>query len=185
MKASRNGKTTLLINILNHFKMEINTTLPYYFLKSVKTSFLFLLLFLTVNCSNTEPAFTVKGNPAITKDIIVNVEIMHQDGNRISTAYYNGKSYEINNQDALRYSIYVSYQNRYFYSFKMDNLHYKIKGEPINEITIEEKDGAIMASYKPFKGSDKNTETALKPANLFFTTHKKAEKEKFTTHYNK
>ena len=183
MKVNHNGKQ--IIKIFKHIKMEINTTLPYYFLKTAKASFLFLLLFLTVNCSNNEPAFTIKGNPAITKDIIVNVETMYQDGNRINTAYYNGKSYNIDNQNALRYSIYVSYQNRYFYSFEMDNLHYKIKGEPINEITVEEKDGAIMASYKPFKESDKSTATALKPADLFFTSQNKAEKEKFTTYYNK
>lgn len=165
--------------------MEIKTILHHFFLKTAKATSVFLLLFMTVNCSNPEPAFKVKGNPAITKDIIVNIETMQQDGNRINTAYYNGKSYDIDNQNALRYSIYVSYKNSFFYSLEMDNLHYKIKGEPINEIIIEKKDGAIMASYKPFKESDKSTVTALKPADVFFTSQNKVEKEKFTTYYNK
>jgi len=174
-----------MVNILNHFKMEIKTTLHNYFLNTAKASCLFLLVFLTVNCSSTEPVFTVEGDPAITKDIIVNVETMHQDGNRIYTAHYNGKSYEINNENALRYHIYVSYQNQYFCSFEMDNLHHKIKGHPINKITIEKKEGVIMASYKPFKENNKNTETALKSENVFFTAQNKAEKQKFTTYYNK
>lgn len=183
MKLNHNGKH--IIEILNYFKMEIKTTQHYYFLNTAKVSCLFLLLFLTVNCSNTEPPFSIKGDPAITKDIIVNVETMHQDGNRINTAYYNGNSYDIDNQDVLRYSIYVSYQNHYFYSFEMDNLHHKIKGESINEITIQKKEGIIMASYKPFKGNDTSTENALKPADLFFTTQNKAVKQKFTTYYKK
>lgn len=183
MKANHNGKP--MIEILNHFKMEINTTYHNYFLNTAKASCLFLLLFLTVNCSNTEPPFSIKGDPAVTKDIIVNVETMHQDGNRINTAYYNGKSYDIDNQDALRYSIYVSYQNHYFYSFEMDNLHHKIKGEPTNEITIQKKEGIIMASYKPFKGNSTSAGNALKPADHFFTAQNKAEKQKFTTYYKK
>lgn len=183
MKVNHNGKP--IIEILNHFKMEIKAKQHNYFLTTAKASCLFLLLFLTVNCNNIEPRFTVKGDPAITKDIIVNVETMHQDGNRINTAYYNGKSYDIDNQDALRYTIYVSYQNLYFYSFEMDNLHHKIKGEPINEITIQKKGGTIMASYKPFQGNDKNTENALKPTDLFFTTQNKAIKQKFITYYKK
>lgn len=183
MKVNRNGKP--IIEILNHFKMEIKAKHHNYFLTTAKASCMFLLLFLTVNCSNTEPPFSVKGDPAITKDIIVNVETMHQDGNRINTAYYNGKSYDIDNQDALRYTIYVSYKKLYFYSFEMDNLHHKIKGEPINEITIQKKEGTIMASYKPFKGNDNSIENALKPADLFFTTQNKDIKQKFITYYKK
>lgn len=183
MKVNRNGKG--ILEIFNHFKMEIKIIQHHYLLNIVKVSGLFLLLFLTVNCSNTEPRFTVKGDPAITKDLIVNVETMYQNGNRINTVYYNGKSYDIDNQDALRYRIYMCYQNRYFYSFEMDNLHHKIKGEPLNEITIQKKEATIVASYKPFKGDDNSKENALEPAELFFTAQNKAIKQKFISFYKK
>ena len=134
-----------------------------------------------------EPAFTVKGDTAITKDVKVNVEMIKDDGTSIATAYYNGEQYDIDNQGTLRYKIYVSYKNSYFYVTEADNLHGKIKGEPINEIVVVRKDDAVMALYRPLKDSNTTGGTILEPGNTFFedVTQENIEKEKqkFSTLY--
>jgi hypothetical protein len=148
-----------------------------------------LLLFITINCTNMEPAFTVKGDPAITKDVKVNVEMIKDDGTNIATVFYNGDSYEIDNEGALRYTIYVSYKNNFYYVSETDNLHGKIKGEPINEIIIAKKDDAIVALYRPMNESDTVGGTILEPANTFFADLPQEaiekQKQKFTTLYKK
>lgn len=134
-----------------------------------------------------EPAFTVKGDAAITKDVKVNVEMVKDDGTSIATAYYNGENHDIDNQGALRYKIYVSYKNSYFYVTEADNLHGKIKGEPINEIVIAKKDDAVIALYRPLKDSNAAGGTILQPANTFFEDvpqeNIEKEKQKFSTLY--
>jgi len=166
--------------------MKIKITQRYIFFANAKANCVFLL-FLFISCTPKEPAFSVKGDPAVTKDIIVNVEMLLNNENRITTAYYHGKSYDIDNRDVLRYKIYVSYKNSSFYSVEMDNLHHKIKGIPINEITIEKKNNEITASYKPLKESENVTATALQPDSLFFgnSVGKSVDKQKFTTFYKK
>lgn len=134
-----------------------------------------------------EPAFTVKGDSAITKDIKVNVEMIKEDGKTIATAYYNGESYNIDNEGTLYYSIYISYKNNLYYVSEADNLHGKIKGEPINEIVISKKDDAILALYRPLMNSVAAGGVVLEPATSFFedVPAEEAEitKQKFTTLY--
>jgi len=166
--------------------MKIKITQSNFFLANAKAICLFLLLFLFTSCTSKEPAFSIKGDPAVTKDIVVNVEMLQNSGNRITTAYYHGKSYDIDNRDVLRYKIYVSYQSSYFYSVEIDNLHHKIKGTPINEIVIEKKNSEITAYYKPLQESENIAATALQPGSLFFRNSVgNAEKQKFTTFYKK
>lgn len=154
---------------------------------TIKMAGMLLLLFLTVNCSEKEPNFTVKGNPSVTKDIKINIEMFKDSGTTIATAYYNGKSYTINNADVLRYKIYVSYQNKYFCHIEMDNLHHKLKGKPVNEIVFIKKNNVITAFYIGNIGNRKSTEITLLPADIFFEnkTMQIEEKQKFTTFYNK
>jgi hypothetical protein len=94
-------------------------------------------------------------------------------------------NYEFDNQDVLRYVIDVSYKNSLFYSAAFDNLHGKIKGEPLNDIVITKKEGHISALYRPLKESDTVGGIPLQPSRLFFThtVHKDAEKEKFFVFY--
>ena len=145
-----------------------------------KIAGIFLLLFSAINCTNnTEPAFTVRGDTAVMKDLIVNIEMLKDNGTFMATTYYDGKNYDINNQGVIRYTIYVSYKNRFFYKTEMDNLHYKFTGEPINEIIIQKKDSAITASYRPLKKRATITGTTLQ-ANV---PHEAIEKQKFTGLY--
>ncbi|MCD0467208.1 hypothetical protein [Flavobacterium sp. ENC] len=166
--------------------MEIKITRSARSFFSIKTKTgLLLLLFLTVNCTGREPAFTIKGDPSLTKEIKVNVEVIRDKGKTISTVYCNGVSYEFDNQNVLRYVIYVSYKNSFFYSVAFDNLHGKIKGEPLNEIVITKKEGYISGLYRPLKESDTVGGTPLQPSSLFFsnTVHRDKQKEKFTGFY--
>ena len=155
------------------------------FRRTRKIACIFLLCFLTINCTRKEPAFTVKGDESITKDIKVNVEVITENGTTLATAFYNGKSYDIENQNALRYKIYVSYKNRFFYSIEADNLHGKVKGEPINEIVIATKQDSVTVLYKPLKESTNTDGKIMKPANVFFanTNQENTEKPKFTSLY--
>lgn len=134
-----------------------------------------------------EPAFTVKGDSAITKDIKVNVEMMKEDGTTIATAYYNGESFTIDNEGVLYYYIYISYKNTFYYVSETDNLHGKIKGEPINEIVISRKDDAILALYRPLMSSAAAGGVVLQPAASFFkdipAEEAEMKKQKFTTLY--
>ncbi|RUT72191.1 hypothetical protein D0817_00810 [Flavobacterium cupreum] len=166
--------------------MEIKVTRSARSFFSIRTNAgILLLLFLTVNCTRREPAFTVKGDPAVTKDIKVNVEAIRDEGKTISTVYYNGRSYEFDNQNVLRYAIYVSYKDSFFYSTAFDNLHDRIKGSPLNEIVITKKEGIIHALYRPLKESDTVGGTPLQPSRLYFTNSpdKDTKKQKFTNFY--
>ncbi len=140
---------------------------------------------LFASCTTEEPAFVVKGDNLLKKDVKVNVELLKDDGTTMATAFFKGKSYEIPNQRTLRYVIYVSYKDSLFYKFEFDNLHSKIKGEPINEITIAKKDAAVMVWYKPLKQSSPTNGIILKPWNLFVgdVSHTSNEKDKFTAFY--
>lgn len=146
-----------------------------------------ILLFLTVNCSEKEPNFTVKGNSSITKDIKINIEMFKDTSKTITTAYYDGQSYDIDNAGVLRYKIYVSYQNKYFCTIEMDNLHHKLKGKPVNEIVFLSKNDVVTALYIGNIGNTKSTGTNLLPADIFFKdkTEQTAEKQKFIAFYNK
>jgi hypothetical protein len=134
-----------------------------------------------------EPAFIVKGDSAITKDIKINVEMIKDDGTTIATAYYNGESYNIDNEGTLYYSIYISYKNNLYYVSETDNLHGKIKGEPINEIIISKKDDAVLALYRPLMSSAAAGGVVLQPAASFFedipAEEAEIKKQKFTTLY--
>ena len=86
---------------------------------SAKIASAFFILFLTVSCTYKEPPFSLMGDQAITKDIKVNIEMVKDNGSTVmATAFYNGKSYNINNQGVLHYIIYVSYKNQYFIKLK-------------------------------------------------------------------
>ncbi|PXY43311.1 hypothetical protein [Flavobacterium hydrophilum] len=150
---------------------------------AIKTTGILLLLVFTANCSKKEPEFTVKGPPSITKDIKVNIEMIKDHRITIVTAYYKGKSYEIDNQDVLRYKIYLSYQDKYFNSIETDNLHYKLKGKPINEITIVKKGNTVIATYIGNKEISNGAGIVLIPENIFFG--QAVEKQKFITFYKK
>lgn len=132
-----------------------------------------------------EPVFIVTGNAGITKDIKINIEIIKDNETVISTVYYNGKSYDIDNYNSIRYIIYMSYKDSFFFRLEMDNLHGKIKGEPMNEIVIEKKDGLLKALYRPLKESDTIGASTSLLSNAFFAdVHPKdIEKQKFTTFY--
>lgn len=159
-----------------------------YFLKFIiKTTGILLLLVFTVNCSKKEPDFTLKGASSVTKDIKVNIEMIKDEGTTIATAYYKGKSYTVDNEGVLRYRIYLSYQDKYFNSIEMDNLHYKLKGEPINEITIMKKGNTILAAYRGSQEIKNEADIALLPENIFFKQAdiQAVEKQKFITFYKK
>lgn len=153
----------------------------------IKAAGILLLLFLTINCSQKEPNFTVKGSSSVTKDIKVNIEMFKDNGTTITSAYYNGKSYNIDIADVLRYKIYVSYQNKYFCSIEMDNLHHKLKGKPVNEIVFVKKSNLVTALYIGNEGNGKSKGTVLLPADIFFANvhGQTAEKQKFIAFYNK
>lgn len=152
----------------------------------IKKVSMLIVLFLTVNCSEKEPDFIIKGNPTVTKDIKVNIEMFKETGKRISTAYYDGKSYAIDNSNVMRYRIYVSYQNKYFGNIEMDNLHQKLKGKAVNEIVLVKKNDVITAFYIGVSGKKMNTGIELLPGDIFFTDEhtRIEEKEKFTAFYN-
>lgn len=154
---------------------------------SIKTAGILLLLILTVNCAKKEPDFTVQGATSVTKDIKVNIAMIKDHETTIATVYYKGKSYAVDNEGVLRYSIYLSYQDRYFNTIEMDNLHYKLKGKPINEITIMKKGSTIMAAYRGNQEIKKVADIALLPADIFFAKADKqaVEKQKFITFYKK
>ncbi len=145
-----------------------------------------IVLFLTVNCSEKEPDFIIKGNPIVTKDIKVNIEMFKENGKRISTAYYDGKSYAIDNSNVMRYKIYVSYQNKYFGNIEMDNLHQKLKGKAVNEIVLVKKNDVITAFYLGISEKEINTGIELLPSDNFFADERTqtVEKQKFTAFYN-
>ena len=144
-----------------------------------------LLVFVLTECTYEEPDFTVKGDKSITKDIKVNVTIIKEKNTIMTTAFYNGKSYDIDNHDALRYQIYVSYKNQFFYKIEADNLHEKVKGEPLNEIVIAKKGDSLTALYRPLKESDSLNGKTMQASSIFFSTanQEKAEKPKFTSLY--
>ncbi|TCD00528.1 hypothetical protein [Pedobacter psychroterrae] len=148
----------------------------------------FLLFFLVVpiGCKNNEPAFVVKGHKMVIKDVKVNVELLKQDSIAIATVYYDGKPYEILNQGTLRYMIYVSYRNQLFHKFEVDNLHGKVKGQPVNEIIFKRNDdGAILVAYRAFTENVDTAATALRPWNKFAAGHDTTtfNKEKFIAFY--
>jgi hypothetical protein len=115
---------------------------------------------LANSCTNPEPPFSVRGDMMITKDIKVNIEMIKDTSTAINTAYYNGKSYDIDNEKVIRYIIYISYKTSFFYHSQVDNLHRKVKGAPINEILITKKDGVISTLYRPLKESATSGGTA-------------------------
>lgn len=148
----------------------------------VKLSCALLLLTSMMACSNHEPPFVLKGDPALTQDIKVNIELIKDTSSTMATAYYNGKSYALDNQNVLRYVIYISYKDSLFYRAEMDNLHGKVSGEVRNEILITRKGDAVMATYNPFQTDTPNAAGALLPASLFFVNaiQKAAEKDWYT-----
>jgi len=156
------------------------------FLNTVKNIIcIFLLLFLSIKCTVKEPDFTVKGDETIIKDVQINVEVIKQNELIMTTAFYKGKSYKIDNEKALRYKIYVSYKNHVFYRFKTDNLHGKIKGESINQIIIGKKQDSVAVLYRPLNESDTDGGKTLQPLDVLFSNikEKAIEKSKFTTLY--
>ncbi|MBE9600745.1 hypothetical protein [Pedobacter sp. MC2016-24] len=140
---------------------------------------------LLSSCTTEEPAFVVKGDSVLKKDVKVNVELLKDDGTTMATTFFKGKRYEIPNQRTLRYAIYVSYKDSLFYKFEFDNLHGGIKGEPINEITIAEADAALMVWYKPLKQSSPTSGQILLPWNVLVDEvgYTSTEKDKFTVFY--
>ena len=138
---------------------------------------------LFTGCQSNEPAFIVKGDKILTKDIKVNVEVLKQDSTIMATTFYNGKSYKIQNQGTLRYAIYVSYKDSLFYKWEFDNLHGEMKGKPINEIIVTKKGNAILALYRPLKESSSTTGTILLPWNIFAVEVPHIKMEKFTAFY--
>lgn len=163
--------------------MEIKRTRSFLLLRMTACT---LLLFLVLtDCTNKEPDFTVEGDKAITKDVKINVAVIKQDSTIMATAFYNGKRYDFDNQNALRYKIYVSYKDQFFYSIEADNLHGKIKGEPINEIVILKKKDVLTAIYRPLKESDSVGGKIMKPSHLFFAnaTQEEDEKRKYISLY--
>jgi len=157
----------------------------YFFSLARKSACVFLLFFLTISCTDKEPDFTIKGDEAITKDLKVNVAIMKDKELAMATVFYNGESYKVNNEGTLRYTIYVSYKDSLFYKVETDNLHGKIKGEPINEIRIERKNDSITVLYRPLMESKTTGGIPLKPLDVLYENvkEKAIEKPKFTTLY--
>lgn len=180
MKMNLNGNEENNIKLL---MMEINARKHIITMAKILTVFLFLLL--TVSCTYKEPSFVVTGDEAITKNIKVNVEMIKDNGTVIATTFYKGKSYEVDNQGVLRYSIYVSYKDHFFYRIEMDNLHDRIKGEPVNEIIISEKNGSITIQYKSLMQQDSAESYALLPSDIFFKNLNELSliKQKFTAFY--
>ncbi|MFW0715009.1 hypothetical protein [Pedobacter sp. N23S346] len=164
----------------------MKTLIPLFSLAVLRgRSIAIILLMLYTGCKYKEPQFTVSGNAILTKDLKVNVEILKHDSTLIATTYYNGQSYEIENDGTLRYVIYISYKDSLFYKCEFDNLHGEMKGKPINEIIIIKKDGSIWSLYKPLEESSDIDYNALQPWSIFVEKiqHKDIEKEKFTTFY--
>lgn len=170
----------------HHVIMKISTRFVKPMLVLRRTAKIIIGVVLFASCKNNEPAFVIRGDKMLTKDLKVNVEALKHDSSIITTTFYKGKRYEIPNQGTLRYAIYVSYKDSLFYKCEFDNLHGEMKGEPINEITIEKKDEAIVGSYRPLKESAANNGNILRPWNIFITdvTHAVNEKEKFTAFYD-
>lgn len=166
-------------------KINIKLHAQYLFRTAGMLTCILQLLFVTIACTDKEPAFTVKGDKAITKEIKVNVEVIKENGTTLTTVFYNGESFKIDNQQALRYKIYVSYKDSFFYSTEADNLHGKIKGKTLNEIVIEKKDGSVTALYRPLEESGTVGARNLEPSDIFFDNINQAtkEKEKFTGFY--
>ena len=127
-----------------------------------------LFMVFAASCTTPEPPFIIKGDATITKDIKVNIEMLKDASTTINTAYYNGKSYDIENQQVMRYIIYVSYKNHLFYHSEVDNLHGEVKGKPINEILITKKGDSISLLYRPLKESTMSGGTVLQPSKVFF-----------------
>ncbi len=150
----------------------------------IKKGSVLILAILAISCMYKEPNFTIKGDAALIKNIKVNVEMMRDGGTKLATAYYNGNSYTFDNTNVLRYKIYVSYQDKYFNTIEMDNLHSKIKGKSINEITIRKKGSKITVSYKGIEESSGSADKELIADKVFFEAEDiKKEKEKFTGFY--
>ena len=158
---------------------------PYNSIFILRNVVFFMILFFIISCENKEPKFTVKGDPAITKDIKVNIEIIDDSSAAMATVFYDGAGFECDNQNALRYKIYVSYKNSFFYSTEMDNLHGKIKGKSIYEIVISKSKNEVTALYRPLKESDTVGGIVLQPLNIFFkdVSQEILEKRKFTEFY--
>lgn len=140
---------------------------------------------LLASCKTEEPAFVLRGDSVLKKDVKVNVELLKDDGATMATTFFKGQSYEVPNQRTLRYAIYVSYRDSLFYKFEFDNLHGEIAGEPLNELTIAKKDAALMVWYKPLKQDSRPDGIILLTWKMFVdeVNHKTTEKDKFTSFY--
>ncbi|EDM37927.1 hypothetical protein PBAL39_15919 [Pedobacter sp. BAL39] len=140
---------------------------------------------LLSSCRTEEPAFVVKGDSVLKKDVKVNVELLKDDGTTMATTFFKGKSYKIPNQRTLRYAIYVSYKDSLFYKFEFDNLHGDIKGDPINEVTIAKEGAALKVWYKPLKQSSPASGMILLPRHMLVDGVGQAstDKDKFTGFY--
>jgi len=136
--------------------------------RPVKITCVFLILLLLVSCTYKEPPFIVTGDEDITKNIKVNIEMIKDSGTVIATAFYKGKSYQVDNQGVLRYTIYVSYKDHYFCRIEMDNLHDRIKGKPVNEIIISKKAGSITVQYNSLAEHCTIEGNVLLPSDIFF-----------------
>ena len=150
----------------------------------IKKASTLMLLILFASCSHQETDFLVKGDSALLKDVKVNIEMIRDKQTKIATVFYNGSSYAVANDDVLRYKIYMSYQDKYFNTIEMDNLHDKIKGKPLNEITVVKKDNKIMVSYKGIEESSGSESKELLVDEVFFASNDVQEqKQKFIDFY--
>jgi len=154
-------------------------------LASIRIAKVIISIIAFTACKTSEPAFRVKGDKMLLKDIKINVATLNPDSSTIATACYKGKMYDINNKSALRYVIYVSYKDSLFYKIEFDNLHHEMKAEALNEIIVGKTGNAVVVWYKPLKESTISGGHSLLPWNIFVdeVADNTIAKDKFTVFY--
>ncbi|WP_316797270.1 hypothetical protein [Pedobacter agri] len=150
-----------------------------------KTAKVLIAIIAFASCKSIEPAFNIKGDRELLKDVKINVEMLKDDTSTIETTFFKGKIINIDNQNTLRYALYVSYKDSVFYKLSFDNLHHEVKGEPINEIIVNKQGEALMVWYKPLEKGSIPAGNILMPWSIFIAglADKAIAKDKFINFY--
>lgn len=154
-------------------------------MNTIKITGVFVILCLMLSCVHSEPPFTLIGEQELIKDVKINIEMVNGEDITMATAFYQGKHYEIDNQKALYYRIYISYRDVLFYRLETDNLHGKMSGKPANELIFVKQGAVLKVQYRPIKGGSVGASFILQPSHLFFAGIVRPDKEKvkFTAYY--
>ena len=144
---------------------------------------------IILSCNDVEPKIRVFGEGDILSKTKINVTLYHENnGLTTQTLFYNGKLYNIDNQNILRYTFYISYNDSLATTFGFDNLHDKIQGKSLNDIYILKEENALYVKYIALQESKNNGyQEVLIPIEKYYSkdqkNHNREYKSLFTDFY--